>query len=57
MAQPIIRDDLAFVFPGQGSQAVGMLDEFLTDSAPEFDGLRETFAQANDALGLSLIHI
>lgn len=54
MAQPIIRDDLAFVFPGQGSQAVGMLDEFLTDSAPEFDGLRETFAQANDALGYDL---
>lgn len=37
---------LAFVFPGQGSQAVGMLDDFAADPA-----VQRTLAQASDALG------
>ena len=48
---------LAFVFPGQGSQAVGMMDGFAAHPV-----VRETFAEASAALGedlwaLSLIHI
>lgn len=43
---------LAVVFPGQGSQRVGMLSEFA--DAPAF---RETFAIVNDALGLDLQHL
>lgn len=39
----------AFVFPGQGSQAVGMLNGF-ADSAI----VRETVAEASDALGFDL---
>jgi len=37
---------LAFVFPGQGSQAVGMLDAWGDHAA-----VRETLAEASDALG------
>ena len=37
---------LAFVFPGQGSQQVGMLDDFATHA-----DVRATFAEASDALG------
>ncbi|HYK15458.1 MAG TPA: ACP S-malonyltransferase [Burkholderiales bacterium] len=40
---------LALVFPGQGSQAVGMLQTF-ADSTP----VRETFAEAADVLGQDL---
>lgn len=40
---------LAFVFPGQGSQAVGMLDAW-GDSAP----VRETLAEASAALGFDI---
>lgn len=40
----------AFVFPGQGSQSVSMLAE-LSESFPQ---VRETFAQASDALGYDL---
>ena len=40
---------LAFVFPGQGSQSVGMLDGFAAHPA-----VRETFAEASDALSLDL---
>ncbi|BDM64603.1 malonyl CoA-acyl carrier protein transacylase [Shewanella sp. NFH-SH190041] len=40
----------AFVFPGQGSQSVGMLAEL----AGEFDIVAETFSQASDALGYDL---
>ncbi len=40
---------LAFVFPGQGSQSVGMLDGFAAHPA-----VRETFAEASDALGEDL---
>ncbi|WP_323135139.1 ACP S-malonyltransferase [Methylophaga sp. OBS1] len=40
----------AFVFPGQGSQSVGMLAGLAT----EYSLVRETFQQASDALGYDL---
>ncbi len=40
----------AIVFPGQGSQAVGMLAEL----AEQFDVVKQTFAEASDALGYDL---
>lgn len=43
----------AFVFPGQGSQKVGMLAEI----AEQFSEVRETFAEASDAVGLDLWNI
>lgn len=46
---------LAFVFPGQGSQAVGMLDAL----ADEFSSVHDTLAEASAALGYdigALIH-
>lgn len=42
--------NLAFVFPGQGSQAVGMLSK-LADSYPE---VRRTFSEASDVLNKDL---
>ena len=43
----------AFVFPGQGSQSVGML----ADLAAEYALVKETFAEASDALGYDLWHL
>ena len=40
----------AFVFPGQGSQAVGMGQDF----ASEYPAAREIFAQANETLGFDI---
>jgi [acyl-carrier-protein] S-malonyltransferase len=40
---------IAFVFPGQGSQSVGMMKSF----AP-LPGVRETFSEASDAIGQDL---
>lgn len=40
----------AIVFPGQGSQAVGML----ADLYENYDVVKQTFAQASDALGYDL---
>lgn len=41
---------LAFVFPGQGSQAVGMLSDLAEDSPI----IEQTFAQASEVLGYDL---
>lgn len=46
----MIDKTLAIVFPGQGSQSVGML----ADIAAQFPEVKETFAQASDALGYDL---
>jgi [acyl-carrier-protein] S-malonyltransferase len=45
-----IEMTLAFVFPGQGSQSVGMLNAL----AAEFPVVRETFSEASQALGYDL---
>ncbi|MBI3545498.1 MAG: ACP S-malonyltransferase [Gammaproteobacteria bacterium] len=44
---------LAFVFPGQGSQSVGMLQSL----AVEFPAVKQTFAEASQALGYDLWQI
>lgn len=41
---------LAFVFPGQGSQSLGML----TEMAEAYPQIEQTFAQASDVLGYDL---
>ncbi|MHA5865007.1 ACP S-malonyltransferase, partial [Pseudomonas aeruginosa] len=41
---------LAFVFPGQGSQSLGMLAELGAQQAL----VRDTFAEASEALGYDL---
>ena len=38
--------NLAFVFPGQGSQSVGMLD----DLAATYPDIKQTFERASEAL-------
>ena len=43
----------AMVFPGQGSQTVGML----ADLATEYPIVTETFKQASDELGYDLWHL
>lgn len=43
----------AFVFPGQGSQKVGMLAEI----AEQFSSVRDTFAEASEAVGFDLWQI
>ena len=43
----------AFVFPGQGSQKIGMLAEL----AQQFSGVNDTFQEASDAIGFDLWHI
>jgi [acyl-carrier-protein] S-malonyltransferase len=40
----------AFVFPGQGSQSVGMLSDFL----PQYTIVTDLFAEASDAIGYDL---
>lgn len=45
-----MSDHFAFVFPGQGSQSVGMC----ADAYAQFPIVRTTFEQANDALGYDL---
>lgn len=44
------KEQLAFVFPGQGSQKVGML----ADLAAEFPVVQSTFAEASEVLGYDL---
>lgn len=43
----------AFVFPGQGSQSIGMLSDFL----PEYPIVTELFKEASDAVGYDLWHL
>lgn len=43
----------AFVFPGQGSQKLGMLAEI----AEQYNSVQETFAEASAAVGFDLWHI
>jgi [acyl-carrier-protein] S-malonyltransferase len=45
-----IMSKFAIVFPGQGSQAVGMLAEL----GEQFDVVKNTFAEASEALGYDL---
>lgn len=45
-----IKAELAFVFPGQGSQKQGMLLEL----AEQYPVIQETFAEASDVLGYDL---
>ncbi|AMP89957.1 ACP S-malonyltransferase [Legionella pneumophila] len=40
----------AFVFPGQGSQSIGMLSDFM----PQYTVITDVFAEASDALGYDL---
>ncbi len=42
--------NIAVVFPGQGSQSVGMVNDYATD----WSIVRQTFEQASDALGYDL---
>lgn len=44
------NNKLAFVFPGQGSQSVGML----ADIATQYNVVQETFSEASDVLGYNL---
>lgn len=44
-----MQNNLAFVFPGQGSQTVGMLADFA-----EHEVVKSTFAEASQALGYDL---
>ncbi len=45
--------NIAFVFPGQGSQQVGMLNDF----AEKFSLVATTFEEASDALGYNMSHL
>ncbi|TLU68087.1 ACP S-malonyltransferase [Thalassotalea litorea] len=44
-----MQTNLAFVFPGQGSQSLGMLADFADNET-----VQQTFAEASDALGYDL---
>jgi [acyl-carrier-protein] S-malonyltransferase len=45
---------LAFVFPGQGSQEIGMLQDVVASGGPHAEILQTTFAEASAALGYDL---
>ena len=50
MDKPNVKKTLAFVFPGQGSQKIGMLKE-LSEANPIIE---QTFAEASEVLGYDL---
>jgi len=43
------NNQLAFIFPGQGSQTVGMIEEFADETI-----VKQTFEEGSDALGYDL---
>jgi len=49
----LCRSDLGFIFPGQGSQAIGMLQELSVD----FPEVLETYAEASNVLEYDLWHL
>ena len=49
----VSEQSLAFLFPGQGSQSIGML----ADLAEEFQEVGNTFQEASDALGYDLFEL
>ena len=51
MTDPSVRPDLAFVFPGQGSQSPGMIDEL----ASAFECFAKRFDIASKVLGFDLM--
>ena len=51
--QATLATKTAFVFPGQGSQKVGMLAEL----AEQFSSVQATFTEASEAVGFDLWHI
>ncbi|HET7266551.1 MAG TPA: ACP S-malonyltransferase [Oleiagrimonas sp.] len=53
MSTSTSSDKLAFVFPGQGSQSVGML----ADLAAQHADVEKTFAEASDGAGVDLWNI
>ncbi|CAM4246849.1 ACP S-malonyltransferase [Acinetobacter pragensis] len=53
LEQSALATKTAFLFPGQGSQKVGML----ADLAEQFSGVKATFAEASEAVGFDLWHI
>lgn len=50
LKETMTQANLAFVFPGQGSQKVGMLAEM----GEQFPIVKETFAEASEALGYDM---
>jgi [acyl-carrier-protein] S-malonyltransferase len=54
MTNVVVKAGLAFVFPGQGSQSVGMLNGFLADDFIHRDAVRSAVATADAALNENL---
>jgi [acyl-carrier-protein] S-malonyltransferase len=54
MTNVVVKAGLAFVFPGQGSQSIGMLNGFLADDFIHREAVRSAVAAADAALNESL---
>lgn len=48
-----MQNTIAFVFPGQGSQSLGMLAEHLA----EYPDMKNTFIEASDAVGYDVLEL